>query len=50
MAVTGPWVFNDIMRSEMKAALDLMGMGDSSSIEWVDILMISVLSGSLSDD
>ena len=39
VAALGPWVFNDITRSEMEAALDLMGMWDSSSIEWVDILL-----------
>ena len=39
VAAPGPLVFNDIMRSEMEAAWDLMGMEDSSSIEWVDILL-----------
>ena len=39
VAAPGPWVFSDIMRSEMEAALDLMGMGGSSSIEWLDILL-----------
>ena len=40
VAAPGPLVFNDIMRSEMETAWDLMGVEDSSSIESVELIDI----------
>ena len=39
VAPPGPLVFKDIMRSEMESARVLVGLGFSSSIELVDILL-----------
>ena len=49
VAAPGPLVLRNIIRSEMETAQVLLGVGDLS-IESVDILMISVVGGSLSAD
>ena len=38
VAAPGPLVFRDIMRSEMETALDLVGLGASSSMELVELV------------